>query len=477
MPLTLPDHPNSMPMESPIEPHDQPPQLLEGVALRSATPRDIRAIMAIQNQGIEDRIATVDSEVHTLEDQSEWYQSHGPSEPILIAEHGHEVIGWASLSRFSPRKAYGGVKELSIYVERKWRGKGVGGMMLEHLLQKARQLDIYKIILNALPFNQQAIALYRKFGFRTVGVWRNQGKLGDQWVDVVLMEKHLRLPGLTTSPGGHLRPQQHRDDRGREPASSRPVVVKIGGSTLGSHDTTLEDLATLQQQGITPVVVHGGGKTITEWMAKQGIKPRFVRGLRVTDAQNLDIVVAVLTGLINKDLVASLQALGAKAVGISGVDGGMLQAKVADPQLGLVGQIVKVNPEPIFQILNTGNIPVIAPVALHLPEESGRGGAMLNINADTAAGEIAAALGTHQLIFLTDVPGIIDSSRRVISRLTRLQAKALIDSGTVAGGMTPKVEASLKALDRIRVAQIIDGRRPRALLDSLEGTAPGTRIR
>ena len=129
-----------------------------------------------------------------------------------------------------------------------------------------------------------------------------------------------------------------------EPLSNGTTVVKIGGSTLGSHDTTLQDLVALQREGRTAVVVHGGGKVISEWMEKQGVRPKFVRGLRVTDAQSLDIAVAVLTGLINKTLVAALAAAGGRAMGLSGADGGMIRGVVKDPELGLVGTVTEVDP-------------------------------------------------------------------------------------------------------------------------------------
>lgn len=254
------------------------------------------------------------------------------------------------------------------------------------------------------------------------------------------------------------------------------IVVKIGGSTLGSHDTTLEDLVALQKEGINPVVVHGGGKTITEWMEKQGVRPQFVRGLRVTDAPSLEIVVAVLTGLINKTLVASVLARGGMAIGVSGVDGGMLQARVLDPQLGLVGGVVAVNTAPIKAVLDAGCIPIIAPVAVHCADGSGQAGTLLNVNADTAAGEIAAALGAARLVFLTDVEGVLDSSKRLIPRLTQRQAEDLMHSNVVGGGMVPKLEACLTALRRGSISQIVDGRKPGALRDSIAGRALGTRI-
>ena len=131
-----------------------------------------------------------------------------------------------------------------------------------------------------------------------------------------------------------------------------PIVVKIGGSTLGSHDTTLKDLVTLQKQGVDVVVVHGGGNVISQWMQRQGIPPRFVDGLRVTDAASLEIVVAVLSGLINKELVSSLQQMGGRAIGISGVDGNLLEAHIANPELGFVGEVSQVNSEPLRALLD-----------------------------------------------------------------------------------------------------------------------------
>ena len=261
-----------------------------------------------------------------------------------------------------------------------------------------------------------------------------------------------------------------------EAGTGETVVVKIGGSTLGDHDTTLRDLVELQRRGARPVVVHGGGKIISEWMAARGVRPKFVRGLRVTDAAVLEIVVAVLAGVVNKSLVSSIQALGGRAVGLSGVDGGLLKAKQGDPELGLVGGEVFADPEPVRAVMLSGFIPVIAPVAARLSEDGGVEDSMLNVNADTAAGRIATALEADRLVFLTDVAGVLDSSRRVIPRLTEGQAHTLIRSNVVDGGMVPKLEACVTALGRIDHAQIIDGRRPGALLESLSGTPDGTRV-
>ena len=271
-------------------------------------------------------------------------------------------------------------------------------------------------------------------------------------------------------------PTDYRNLPQQETDFSGTIVVKIGGSTLGSHDTTLHDLVSLQRQGVNSVVVHGGGKIISDWMAKQGVMPRFVRGLRVTDEPSIEIVVAVLTGLINKNLVASMVELGARTIGISGADDGMLRAKIRDPELGLVGDVAKVNTDPIKAVLDSGCIPIIAPVGVKLADNGDVSTTLLNINADTAAGEIAAALGAERLVFLTDVQGVLDTTRRLIPRLTERQARGLISSNVAAGGMIPKLEACLTALHSGGVSHIIDGREPSALMDVVSGATLGTRI-
>jgi acetylglutamate kinase len=252
--------------------------------------------------------------------------------------------------------------------------------------------------------------------------------------------------------------------------------VKIGGSTLGSHDTTLKDLVTLQNQGVDVVVVHGGGNVISQWMQRQGIPPQFVNGLRVTDEASLEIVVAVLSGLVNKELVAQMHELGGRAIGISGIDGGLLEARVVNPELGYVGEIATVNSGPITALLSSGYMPMIAPLARQCQDGSDHSGGPLNINGDTVAGELAHALGAERLVFLTDVEGVMDGSGRVIRRLDQRRADLLFQSGVVRGGMIPKLAACLRALERSPVADIIDGRRPEALIDCLNGRSTGTTI-
>ena len=256
-------------------------------------------------------------------------------------------------------------------------------------------------------------------------------------------------------------------------------VVKIGGSTLGQHDTSLADIAALHQAGHRFVLVHGGGATISEWLEKHGVESRFVRGLRVTDAPTLEIVVAVLAGLVNKQLVAELQALGARAVGLSGADGGLLRARRYDAELGFVGEVTEVAADALRAVFERAAIAVVAPIAIEAEGEALRP-QLLNINADTAAGEVAAALAAERLVFLTDVAGVMDASGVVLAELDSVEAEELLRAGTVSGGMIPKVRAGLRAASAGVRTSIVDGREAGALTSLFEGTtsAPaGTSIR
>jgi acetylglutamate kinase len=210
------------------------------------------------------------------------------------------------------------------------------------------------------------------------------------------------------------------------------LVVKIGGSTLGSHDTTLEDLVALQGQGWRPLVVHGGGAAISEW-------------LKVHDTPTR----------------------GGRAIGLSGADGGLIRVGVLDPELGYVGQIERVDGDMLTGLLDSGYLPVVAPLGLLWQDECPRN-QILNINADTVAGEIALALGARWLVFLTDVPGIAGGDGRPLARLSPEEAEALVEEGVVSGGMIPKVEACLRAATGGTRTAIIDGRQPHALLAALE---------
>lgn len=253
------------------------------------------------------------------------------------------------------------------------------------------------------------------------------------------------------------------------------LVIKIGGSTLGAHDTTLDDLVTLQREGRRIVVVHGGGPTVTAWLGRQGLEARFVRGLRVTDEASLEIVVAVLAGLVNKQLVGAINARGGRAAGLAGVDGPTVLAEVTEPEYGRVGTICAIRTELLTALLDAGIVPFLSPVGLDIRAEGGEA-PLLNINADTVAGEVAVALGAGELIFLTDIAGVKDEADAIAGRLTRAACEALIASGVIGGGMIPKVEACLRAADAGATALIVDGREPGALLAAVRGEGQGTRI-
>jgi len=254
------------------------------------------------------------------------------------------------------------------------------------------------------------------------------------------------------------------------------IVIKLGGATLGSHDTAIEDIVELQRQGKSLVIVHGGGKLITEWLARQGVSAKFVQGERVTDKATLEVVISVLAGLVNKEIVAAINSLGGQAIGISGIDGSLIQGQIKDIELGYVGTVVKVNLTPLEALLESGYIPVVAPLSLHLSDKSDEAPQMLNINADAVAGEIAAAIVAEKLIFLTDVAGICDHSGKLLPQLSPGEADALMASGVASGGMIPKIKACLGALSKTATTSIIDGRQPHALLRELEEGGGGTTI-
>ncbi|MBI4187936.1 MAG: acetylglutamate kinase [Chloroflexi bacterium] len=263
---------------------------------------------------------------------------------------------------------------------------------------------------------------------------------------------------------------------------SKAIVVKIGGATFGSHDPIIEDIVELQRQGKSLVVIHGGGNLVTEWLAKQKIPTKFIRGERVTDRAALEMVTAVLGGLVNKDIVATINGLGGRAVGISGVDGSLVQSKIRDDEMGYVGTVVKVDTALLEALLGAGFIPIISPLSLYAIAKPADAPGILNINGDPLAGEIAAAIGAEKLIFLTDVAGILDKSGKLLPRLSPDEAKALVSSGVASGGMIPKINACIKALSntpktrRVLSTCIIDGTQPHALLKEITGTGSGTVI-
>ncbi len=258
---------------------------------------------------------------------------------------------------------------------------------------------------------------------------------------------------------------------------SKTIVVKIGGATFGKHDPILEDLVALQKKGKSLVVIHGGGNMVTEWLKKQGIETHFVQGERVTDQPSLEIVTAVLGGLANKQIVATINSLGGKAVGISGVDGALVQSRIANPELGYVGTIVKVDTTVLKALLKADFIPVISPITCYSFDRPADAPLMLNINGDPLAGEIAASIGAEKLILLTDVAGVLDKEGKLLSNLNVAQAEELLESGVASGGMIPKLNACLKVAANKTTVCIVDGRQPHALINAIENGNVGTTIR
>lgn len=246
-----------------------------------------------------------------------------------------------------------------------------------------------------------------------------------------------------------------------EALRGQTVVIKLGGSTLDDGQDALEDIIWLRGLGARPVLVHGGGPHISEWLRRVGLPATFVRGLRVTDAATLDVVRMVLVGKVNGDLVRTVARLGGRAVGLSGLDGPILRAEPLAPELGFVGRVSAVNPEPVHALAAAGYIPIIAPLGL------GADGAVLNINADDAAADLARGLDAAKLLYLSDVPGIYDASGQLLSTLTSAATRALLADGTISGGMIPKAEACLRALERVRRVHIVDGREAHVLVREL----------
>jgi acetylglutamate kinase len=254
----------------------------------------------------------------------------------------------------------------------------------------------------------------------------------------------------------------------------KTFVIKYGGAAQVKEElkeSFAKDIVMLNFIGIRTAIVHGGGPKISAMMEKMGKKPKFVQGQRVTDEETMDIVEMVLGGLVNKEIVSLINSHGGKAVGLSGKDGGLIKAKkklikksdatgveeIID--LGLVGEVTNIDPQILISLKNEGFIPVVSPVGV------GRKAETLNINADYVAAAVASALKAEKLILLTDVPGILDKSEKIISTLKKTRIKKLVENGTITGGMLPKVQACLKALEGgVAKTHIIDGRIPHCLL-------------
>lgn len=252
---------------------------------------------------------------------------------------------------------------------------------------------------------------------------------------------------------------------------SAPLVVKIGGSTLGSGDSSMRDIAELARRGDAPIVVHGGGAEATRWLEAMSIPSRFEGGLRVTDEAALPVIVAVYAGLVNKRIVAAINGAGALALGLCGADAETIECERGEPALGLVGNPVRVNLTAIAALRKAAIVPVVGPVGF-VREASGH--QLVNVNADAVAAAIASAAKARELVLLTDVDGVRGAGGETVSSIDPDAAEGLIASGVAAGGMVPKLRAAIDASRAGVPARIIDGRRPGALLESAGG---GTVVR
>jgi len=234
------------------------------------------------------------------------------------------------------------------------------------------------------------------------------------------------------------------------------VVIKFGGHAMGDDDAMASfarDIVLLQQVGVNPVIVHGGGPMINEMLKKLGVVSEFVDGMRVTDAATVEVVEMVLSGSVNKRIVQAINAQGGRAVGISGKDASLVVCDPADPKLGFVGVPAEVDPTLLHSLFKDNIIPVVAPLG------AGRDGETYNINGDVVAGAIAAALQADRLQLLTDVAGVKNAAGDVVTELTAQDVERMITEGTIAGGMIPKVETALKAVRAgVRACTIVDGR-------------------
>lgn len=240
------------------------------------------------------------------------------------------------------------------------------------------------------------------------------------------------------------------------------VVVKFGGNAMGDAETMesfARDIVLLRQVGVNPVVVHGGGPMINDLLGKLGIVSDFIDGKRVTDAATVEVVEMVLSGLVNKRIVQAINAVGGKAVGLSGKDASLMICEPADPKFGFVGEPVEVDPSVINNLFEDDMIPVIAPIGM------GRGGETFNVNGDTAAGAIAAALKADRLLLLTNVAGVKNAAGELVTELRAAEVEEMTRDGIIAGGMIPKTETAIEAVrNGVRACTIVDGRVPNAVL-------------
>ena len=341
-----------------------------------------------------------------------------PEGQLLLARHGGQIAGCVALQPIDARTC----EMKRLYVKPEFRGLGVGRALANAIVEAGRAIGYRRMRLDTLTTMPEAIGLYRSLGFVEIPAYRYNPLDG-----AVYMELHLTRAQVYKVSGSDL------DD----PAFSQRFAGCIAG---------------VAKSGARPVVVHGGGKELTALLGALQIESRFVNGLRVTDARARDAALMVLSGLANKRLVASLLAEGVDAIGVSGVDQGLVRVQPFDPELQFVGKPVEVRGDVLDDWLRHGVAPVIAPMSV------GVDGAIYNVNADHVAAAVASAIDADLLTFVTNVPAVLDRSRAPITSLSAADAEALIKNGTISGGMIPKVRSALDTLgngvNQVRITDI-----------------------
>ena len=333
-----------------------------------------------------------------------------PVGAVVLALVGDQVVAGGALSPVTDHPGDGELKRM--YVRPSHRGKGLGRRIAARLIERAYELGYQRVVLSTYVSSLDARNLYQTLGFRAIAPFKKT-------------------------------PLQDLMFMGMELNKLSPVVFKVSGSDLDDpafSQRLAELIAAQAKAGARPILVHGGGKEITELLGALKIESRFIEGLRVTDGPTRDVALMVLSGLANKRLVAHLLTAGANAIGLSGVDGALVRVERINAELQYVGKPTQVNAALLNQLLDQGMVPVINPMSIDDHNE------ICNVNADHVAGAIAAALDASMLTFITNVPGVLDPQKSLIPSLQSQQTQALIADGTISGGMIPKVRTCLEAL-------------------------------
>ena len=333
-----------------------------------------------------------------------------PVGAVVLALVGDQVVAGGALSPVTDHPGDGELKRM--YVRPSHRGKGLGRRIAARLIERAYELGYQRVVLSTYVSSLDARNLYQTLGFRAIAPFKKT-------------------------------PLQDLMFMGMELKKVSPVVFKVSGSDLDDpafSQRLAELIAAQAKAGARPILVHGGGKEITELLGALKIESRFIEGLRVTDGPTRDVALMVLSGLANKRLVAHLLTAGANAIGLSGVDGALVRVERINAELQYVGKPTQVNAALLHHLLDQGMVPVINPMSIDDHNE------ICNVNADHVAGAIAAALDASMLTFITNVPGVLDPQKSLIPSLQSQQTQALIADGTISGGMIPKVRTCLEAL-------------------------------